>query len=585
MQPRPHLKQAQSDEAVPTAADSLSPLRSYRISERDDSRSGTNDIGTSSADANEVDIGELMKAQSYRISDEVDLAEMSNDLDSTQIKKVPGAFSSQSAEGKMHHRVMDLTPGKGKMSKLQGIGGDQEFMSLHGTSSFDHGLSFATPLHWLRSKAVLSPISPSSLDEDAEYYHDQRCESQRENHDPSVRSASSTNPFAELVGQIVHIGKNAAPERDYGLGGGTKLSSRLPESETNPVSFLESKESATKGYDEIRNYGSVYADGNAKPSANLSRSGSGLSFEDRLRAVDIGAIQSGGLHGPLTPPAYSDEPVLSPAVPLGVPMSSGLGPAQLPSFRANVPREHRELTRAASDSTMVGRRQASSASLPQRPPGLLMSSFDSVHGKARADSNASFYSASPASQFSSGVPPAAMSAKQQYQHPSQAFNEQQLYQHYQLHVNSFPAHHGQQRSLGVTGPLPYSHVVKPPETGVDNMQAHHFIPTATGSRPLATKVVQSKSGKMDDQKLDGSYGSLHDREKLSVKQEEETAQGKAAYKDFSREFHNIEKNSPDTVYQFAEMALEQIPECSRWRVYVDVADFAKRQNNITAVWV
>jgi len=63
----------------------------------------------------------------------------------------------------------------------------------------------------------------------------------------------------------------------------------------------------------------------------------------------------------------------------------------------------------------------------------------------------------------------------------------------------------------------------------------------------------------------------------------ESPRSKAAYKDFFKHFRLKEKESLDAARRFAVDALLQVPENARWRVYLELADLAKRHNIIQEV--
>jgi hypothetical protein len=65
----------------------------------------------------------------------------------------------------------------------------------------------------------------------------------------------------------------------------------------------------------------------------------------------------------------------------------------------------------------------------------------------------------------------------------------------------------------------------------------------------------------------------------------ESPRSKAAYKDFLKHFRSKEKDSPDDARRFALDALPQMPENAKWRVYLELADLAKRHNLIQEVSV
>ena len=63
----------------------------------------------------------------------------------------------------------------------------------------------------------------------------------------------------------------------------------------------------------------------------------------------------------------------------------------------------------------------------------------------------------------------------------------------------------------------------------------------------------------------------------------ESPRSKAAYKDFFKHFRLKEKDSLDAARRFALDALLQMPENAKWRVYLELADLAKRHNLIQEV--
>lgn len=65
----------------------------------------------------------------------------------------------------------------------------------------------------------------------------------------------------------------------------------------------------------------------------------------------------------------------------------------------------------------------------------------------------------------------------------------------------------------------------------------------------------------------------------------ESPRSKAAYKDFLKHFHRLKekKDSLDAARGFALDALLQMPENAKWRVYLELADLAKRHNLIQEV--
>ena len=65
----------------------------------------------------------------------------------------------------------------------------------------------------------------------------------------------------------------------------------------------------------------------------------------------------------------------------------------------------------------------------------------------------------------------------------------------------------------------------------------------------------------------------------------ESPRSKAAYKDFFKHFRSKEKESTDAARRFALDTLPQMPENAKWRVYLELADLAKRHNLIQEVSV
>ncbi len=61
----------------------------------------------------------------------------------------------------------------------------------------------------------------------------------------------------------------------------------------------------------------------------------------------------------------------------------------------------------------------------------------------------------------------------------------------------------------------------------------------------------------------------------------ESPNSKNRFKSFYREFRNKEKESEQRAYDFAVRAFDALPARIHWRVAMEVADLAKRQNKIT----
>jgi hypothetical protein len=63
----------------------------------------------------------------------------------------------------------------------------------------------------------------------------------------------------------------------------------------------------------------------------------------------------------------------------------------------------------------------------------------------------------------------------------------------------------------------------------------------------------------------------------------ESPRSKQAYKEFYKHFKAKEKDSIPVAKAFAVDALRSIPENAAWRVYLELADLAKRSNLIQEV--
>jgi hypothetical protein len=449
-------------------------------------------------------------------------------------------------------KFVDKTPGKGKLlSKNPTLGDENEFFSLNGMSSFEHGLSFGTPLHWMRGK-VGSPLSPSSLGDDMEHLHQQRCDLQQQQSQDPGRSASSTNPFADIVGQIVHIGKSSSKEFEHGLFPKTGLASKT--SHQIPAGGVT---------EEIRGHpidlGVPRYDSGIDLNINDRKFGRLMpSFSERLEAVDAARP----FHSALNAPVYSEEP----KVPLSGPLAAkSAGQPLMPPLNVpgagNVPRMaiSEENVHAFTDRKRSGSFVAKGFS----------SDNDSTFSRLHPESEGRFRSYQGQHGFSFQQPPPQPPLPPPPQH----------HPHFQL-----PYQQNSYRSAMAHMP-PQDHRLSAPDF------QRHYGPSypvgdikMAGVRVPVAKVNKPYGPENEHIVHEMSSFSGYDKDRaVGVKQEEETAHGKAAYKEFCKEFREQEKRPQNEVYDFATKYLEKVPDCSRWRVYVDIADFAKRHNNLKAV--
>lgn len=400
------------------------------------------------------------------------------------------------------HTQMNLTPGKGKQpAKLQAKGTDSGFYSLQYMSSFEHGFSVPTPLQLKTG----SPVSPSSLGDEDDYYLEKRYDSQSisARDDPS-RSTSSVNPFAEIVGQIVHIGKT-------------------PSSIHNEHKGLTGHHETVAG--SIRDIGS-----HDVPYPKLGNFGDGFGS------------QRGDV---VTKPVFSEDPVL----PMQHPFALGHSFPSTNSENVSQSLENTFLENAFLDARALPFNLKSTSSATSSTDSKL--SLEMMqHGNYVPPNNQR-----PHSHF---LP---VGADQQHHHlgyePHQLRNNQFVEPRY-----SFPRAGG--------GSV----------TGDGDHQSSSFRPRVPS--------LKTKSGLDDGASLRHSgptHGSLSnslEKDKI-VKTDDETQQGKAAYKEFCKGFKAAERVSPHAVIKYARENLERVPDCSRWRGFIDVADYAKRQNDIAAV--
>ena len=281
------------------------------------------------------------------------------------------------------------------------------------------------------------------------------------------------------------------------------------------------------------------------------------------------------------------SPELSPGVPLDLEFLSSNGePSPQPSYGFQ------------QSSSM----QLNSATAPVSniKPGMGHPPDALAATKAPQNSQPQFVG--PYYQTSSAHPPLARPQQQQFYQPREGYPQQGYQQpdeHFQ-HSYGLAPQNTLHQGLGNTSYMPqppgYGETNAQRKRGVQRYADSGYKPEATTSAPprRADNRQNGRRGGGDagkkSSKNEGSGGAVAAGAKFesrsaaeSQKRAElvESPTTRLKFKDFYRQFRAREKESFDEAYAYAQEGLETLPKKIHWRVYLEMADLAKRENKFS----